>query len=239
MPSTTPENTQGLVELREALSSQLRTLDADAWQRTTTDGRTVRELVEHLVGLYAEAAAGTLDASDEHGAPAATESMSSDDLLAAFDRVATRVESHFAEVAEERWDLSVEEVHALGGTVGMSTATLASDVYLHAVEIGRATGNVVDLTETSVDAAAAGVAWRAGEWVETSVHLVLGDGSDYVIGAGEPEGTLRTDPEALVLVATEQVAPTDLEAQGRWTFEGPAEVRRAFEESFHLSFGAR
>ena len=78
---------------------------------------------------------------------------------------------------------------------------------------------------------AAEIAWRAGEKVEVPVQVVLEGGTDYVIGSGPVEGVLRTDTDAFVSVACGRATASDMAAAGRWSFEGPDDVRQTFEST--------
>lgn len=86
------------------------------------------------------------------------------------------------------------------------------------------------------EAAVAAVVWRAADKVEAPVRIVLTSGRDYVVGAGDPEGVLHTDDDAVLDVATGRADPEALADEGRWWFEGPAEVRAAFDRSFRIHF---
>lgn len=93
----------------------------------------------------------------------------------------------------------------------------------------------VPTPSTARDAAVAAVVWRVASLVEAPVHIVLTSGRDFVVGPGDPEGVLRTDDDAVLDVATGRVDPETLAEQGRWLFDGPAEVREAFTRSFRLA----
>jgi hypothetical protein len=215
--TTRAHNVEGMVAQRRALVEYLRSLPPDAWTEE------LRAVVRHLADRYADALAGVDVAVPDEGDPV--------DRL---ERCAEALERHFAEVAEHRWHLSREEFGRMEGTSGMDVVSLLLDLHRHAHQIGEWVGRPVPVPDEARDATAAALAWLAGDKVEAPVQVVLEDGDDYVIGSGPPEAVLHTDHDALVAVATGAARPDELVAAGRWSFEGPDDARRAFEESLRV-----
>jgi hypothetical protein len=123
------------------------------------------------------------------------------------DRLADAVEPR-----EVRTDALMAELHDVARTLDVPTPSVARE------------------------AAVAAVVWRAADKVEAPVRIVLTSGRDFVVGAGDPEGVLHTDDDAVVDVATGRADPEVLADEGRWWFEGPDEVRIAFDRSFRIRF---
>jgi uncharacterized protein (TIGR03083 family) len=239
-------NVAGLIAQRRALMDFLADLPPEAWDQEVPDtgGATVRDVVAHLIERYVEALTGTLPPGDQGASDADVRSPAGlgagDDpagLLVELDQDATQLEEHFAERAEERWQLPAEEFGKLGGTSGMGVSGLLLDLHRHIHQISKAVGKRVPVPEESRDATAAALAWLVGDKVEAPVQVVLEDGDDYVIGSGPPEGVLRTDHDALIAVATGTARPEDLAAEGRWSFVGPPDARQEFERSLATTFG--
>jgi hypothetical protein len=221
--ATHTNNVEGLVAQRRALVDYLRALPSDAW----TDE--VRAVVRHLADRYADALAGA-----DVEVPDAGDPGDPGHQVDQLEQCAEALERHFAEVAEDRWHLSREEFGRVEGTSGMDMASVLLDLHRHAHQLGELVGRPVPVPDEARRATAAALAWLAGGKVEAPVQVVLEDGDDYVIGSGPPEAVLRTDHDALVAVATGEARPDELVAAGRWSFEGPDEARRAFEESLRV-----
>lgn len=215
MPATT--NVEGMVAQRQSLSRWLRDLPVDEWNER------VRVAVEELCAAYVRAVdrdVPVIVPGDRAGAA---------DTL---DRVGQGVEATFADEADERWDtLSRQDFRREGGTTGMGIDELIARLYLTAVELGA------PVVAEARSAAVAAVVWRASDMVEAPVRIVLHGGEDYVVGPGEPEGTLTTDADTVLQVAYGVVGPGEAAAAGRWRFEGPAEAREAFERTFRVRGG--
>jgi hypothetical protein len=217
MPAT--HNVAGMVAQRQALSAWLRDLPATTWSGD------VRILVDRLCRLYVRAADRDVPVvvpDDRHDAA---------DVL---DRIGAATELTFSESADDRWDLPRDEFRAEGGTTEMGVEGLMASLYLTAGELGELTGVPVAIPDDARDAAVAAVVWRASGLIEAPVHIVLDDGSDYVVGAGDPEAVLETDHEAVLAVAAGHADPRELAAAGRWRFKGPDEAREAFERTFRF-----
>lgn len=215
MPPTT--NVAGMVAQRQALSAWLRDGSPDAWNEA------VRSQVERLCAAYVRAVDRDVAVTvpdDRHGAA---------DLL---DRIAQGAEATFAEQADERWDdLPRDEFRRQGGTTEMGIDGLIAALYMAALELGA------PVPPESREAAVAAVVWRASDKVEAPVRIVLDTGDEFVVGPGEPEGTVTADADAVLQVAGGVTRPSELAAAGRWRFEGPAEAQEAFERTFRIDNG--
>jgi hypothetical protein len=121
------------------------------------------------------------------------------------DRLATEVESRPANP-----DALMAELYDVARTLDLPTPSMARE------------------------AAVAAVVWGAATMVEAPVRIVLTSGKDFVVGAGDPEGVLHTDDDAVLDVATGRADPDELADEGRWRFDGPDEVRTAFDRSFRV-----
>lgn len=215
MPATT--NVEGMVAQRQALSAWLRDLPATAW------GEGVRAAVAGLCAAYVRAVDRDVPVTVPDDRVRAAEAL---------DRVAQGVEATFADEADERWDtLSREDFRREGGTTEMGIDELMARLYLTAVELGA------PVVSEARSAAVAAVVWRASDMVEAPVRIVLDGGEDYVVGPGEPEGTLTTDADTVLQVAYGVVGPGEAAAAGRWRFDGPAEAQEAFERTFRVDRG--
>lgn len=212
MPPT--RNVEGLSAQRRALTSWLRDLPSASWDDE------VRGAMERVCRLYTSA----VDESVRMTVPL-DDPVSAADAL---DRLADAVERRFAEIADDRWDLSREEFRRVEGTTDMGVEALMAELH----DVARRLD--VPVPSTALDAAVAAVVWRASDKVEAPVRIVLTSGSDYVVGSGEPEGVVHTDEDAVLDVATGRAQPEDLAAEGRWRFEGPDDVRAAFDRTFRI-----
>ena len=221
MPAT--RNVEGMVAQRRALSQWLRGLPPESW------GEPVRTAVDRLCRLYVQAVDRDLPVvvpDDRIGA------------ADALDRIGGATELTFSEAADDRWDeLSRDEFREEGGTTAMGVEGLMASLYLTARHLDEATGRPVPVPEGAREAAVAAVVWRASALIEAPVHVVLDDGTDYVVGAGDPEAVLETDADALLAVAAGQADPSEMAAEGRWQFKGPDDAREAFERTFRWERG--
>lgn len=213
---TSTHHVEGLSAQRRALTSWLRDLPSAAW-----DDRT-QGVVERVCRLYKDA----VDDSITMTVPLENPVAAAD----ALDRLADAVERRFAEVADDRWDLPRDEFRRLEGNTEMGVEALMAELYDVARQLD------VPMPAAARDAAVAAVVWRAADKVEAPVRIVLTGGRDYVVGSGEPEGVVHTDEAAVLDVATGRARPDELEDEGRWRFEGPAEVREAFDRTFRIVF---
>ena len=209
-------NVEGLSAQRRAITSWLRELPSSAWDET------VQQAIARLPRLYTDA----VDRSITAEVPLDSPVVAAD----ALDRLADAVERRFAELADARWDFSREVFRQLDGTTGMGVEALMAELH----DVARSLD--VPTPSAAQEAAVAAVVWRAADKVEAPVRIVLTSGRDFVVGAGEPEGVLHTDDEAVVDVATGRADPGDLADEGRWLFEGPDAVRAAFDRSFRIGF---
>lgn len=218
MPAT--RNVEGMIAQRRALSEWLRRLPVEAWSDE------VRRVVDRLCRLYVEAVDGELEVAVPDDRVAAAETL---------DRIAGAAELTFAEAADDRWDLPREEFRAEGGTTEMGIEGVMASLHIAAVELGRLAGRDVPIPDDAREAAVAAVVWRASGTNEAPVRIVVEDGREYMVGPGEPEATVHTDHEAVLAVACGWRRPAELEAEGRWRFEGPDEAREAFERTFRFA----
>lgn len=211
---TTTHNVEGLAAMRRALTCWVRDLGTDRWD-------------ERVQGLVRRVARRYVDAVDRE---VVVDVPLRDPVAAAdaLERLGEAVERRFAEAADHRWDLSWEEFRRLNGTSEMGLEELLAELH----DVCRALE--VPVPPAARDAAVAAVVWRAADKVEAPVRVVLTSGADYVVGSGEPEGVLQADAEAVLDAVTGRARPQDLEAAGRWVFEGPDDVRAAFERSFRV-----
>lgn len=203
---TKTTNAEGLAAQREALATWLRELPRDAWEEE------VRTVVEAVCRRYAAAAESDVEVSVPDDPKAAADTL---------DRIGQATELTFADKAEP-------------GNKDGGIDTVMRELFEFAGYLGRLTGRPVPVPQASRDAAVAAAVWRAADKVEAPVRIVLESGGDYVVGPGEPEAVLRTDHEAVLEVAGGKADPATLARSGRWTFEGPDDVRDAFNNSFRL-----
>lgn len=218
MPAT--HNVEGMIAQRRALSAWLRELPVEAWSDD------VRRVVDRLCRLYVQAV---------DGSPAAAVPDDRVEAAATLDRIAGAAETTFAEHADDRWDLPRDEFRAEGGTTEMGIEGVMASLHIAAVELRRLTGRDVPIPDDAREAAIAAVVWRASGTIEAPVRIVVEDGSEYMVGAGEPEATVHADHEAVLAVACGWREPAELAAEGRWRFEGPDEAREAFERTFRFA----
>jgi hypothetical protein len=213
---TVTRNVEGLSAQRRAITSWLRDLPSAGWDDDAQGA------VERVCRLYQDA----VDASITMTVPVDNPVAAAD----ALDRLADAVERRFAELADDRWDLSREEFRRLEGNTDMGVEALMAELY----DVARRLD--IPVPSTARDAAVAAVVWRAADKVEAPVRIVLTGGRDYVVGSGDPEGVVHTDEAAVLDVATGRADPEELAAEGRWRFEGPDEVRQAFDRTFRIVF---
>lgn len=218
MPAT--HNVDGMAAQRRALSNWLRALPGEAWDDE------VRRVVDRLCRLYVEAVDGEMAVAVPDDRVAAADTL---------DRIAGAAELTFAEAADDRWELPRDEFRAEGGTTEMGIEGVMASLHIAAVELGRLTGRGVPIPDDAREAAIAAVVWRASGTNEAPVRIVVEDGSEYMVGPGEPEATLYADHEAVLAVACGWSEPAALTAEGRWRFDGPEEAREAFERTFRFA----
>lgn len=202
--TVTTTTMDGLAAQRAALTAWLRELPTDSWDES------VRTVLDALCRRYVAAAESDVVVSVPDDPRGAAEVV---------DRIGQGVELTFA------------DKRAPGNRDG------GIDLVMHGVvesarRLGALTGRPVPTPRRSRDAAVAAVVWRAADKVEAPVRIILETGGDYVVGAGEPQSVLHTDPEAVLAVAGGRADPAELARSGRWRFEGPDEARHAFERTF-------
>jgi hypothetical protein len=207
-------NVEGLSAQRRALTSWLRDLPDGGWDQR------MQQAVARVRRLYVDAVDGSIPGTVSLDSPAAAAD--------GVDRLADAVERHFAELADHRWDLPREEFRRVEGTTDMGVEALMAELH----DVARSLD--VPTPSTAREAAVAAVVWRAADRVEAPVRIVLTSGRDFVVGAGDPEGVLHTDDDAVLDVATGRADPEELADEGRWRFEGPDDVRAAFDRSFRI-----
>ncbi|HEX2039117.1 MAG TPA: hypothetical protein VHF47_05200 [Acidimicrobiales bacterium] len=205
---------EGLSAQRRALTSWLRELPSSGWDERS------QQAVARVRQLYV----GAVDRSITAEVPLHSPIAAAD----ALDRLADAVERRFAEAADDRWELSREEFRRLEGTTDMGVEALMAELH----DVARSLD--VPTPSTAREAAVAAVVWRAADKVEAPVRIVLTSGRNFVVGPGEPEGVLHTDDDAVLDVATGRADPDELADEGRWLFEGPDEVRAAFDRTFRI-----
>jgi hypothetical protein len=215
-------NAEAFIAQRRALVDYLRALPDEAW----TDD--VRTRVDELVAAYREALAGTADETTAE-ADAGGRGGTVDDL----ERVAAALESTYAQQSHDRWDGPTDALRTRH-PIGIGVQTLMYDVHRRAQEIATAAGRPFQPPADVTKALAAAVVWRVSGHVEVPVRVVIGD-DEYMLGGGEPEGTLHTDHDGLVAVATGHAAPEQL--GDRWRVEGSDDVREAVARTFSADWG--
>jgi hypothetical protein len=202
----TTTNVAGLAAQRTALAEWLRTLPQDVWNET------VRSVVNAACDRYVEAAESDADVIVPDDPRKAA------DIL---DRIGVATELTFTDKDEP-------------GNKQGGIDVVMRELFELAGYLGRLTGHPVATPPEARDAAVAAAVWRAADKVEAPVRIILDTGADYVVGAGEPEGVVHTDSEAVLEVAGGRADPAHLARSGRWRFDGPDEAREAFERTFRL-----
>lgn len=181
------KNVSGMLAQRWALISHLGYLDGDSWrQASDRGGATLLDDVEAVVELY-----GTVlgeppfGGGDDHRA-----------WLDELDRRGDLVEAELTATADDRWDMDVDAFRAVGGTAQMAIHRLMAELVVLALRAGA------PVPPPAREAAAAAVAWRAGENVDVPALVVLEDcgphGRELVVGGGEPVLTVHTTALAFV-----------------------------------------
>lgn len=214
-----------------AMLALLRDLDDRDWDRPTDCTRwTVRDIVAHLVGALVESARvrtgirhlvigrrryrdlSSLDAlneaqvDDRRGRPA-------DELIADFGRFAPKAVAarRRAPALVRRRTLPVSMAPA-GTRVGhLLDVIYPRDVWMHRVDISRATSRPLTVDETDAEVVAHVIRDLDVVWRGPAVHLELhgvGAGA-WLLGAGEPVASVRTDAvEYCRLLSGRSAAPT-------------------------------
>lgn len=210
-------NVAGMLAQRWALVAHLGTVDTMAWNRPLDgDGDTLHARLLDLVRLH-----GTVLGEED-----LTADLDPAELLDEFDRRADLVERHLADIGDDRWHLSIDEFGAVGGTARMAVHRLVAESVLLALQAGA------PVPPPAREAAAAAVAWRAGDNVEVVALVQLRGGErtgpELVVGGGEPEVTVRTDALSFICagfgLSDPRSSPFDI--------DGPDDRARAFLDSF-------
>lgn len=219
-------NAEAFVAQRRTVVEYLRSLPESAWTDEVTAA------VSDIVSAYRDALGGTNDetlaVADDDAAGGGIDEL---------EQIGPELEATYAQESDERWDRPTEELRTRH-PIGIGVQTLMYDVHRRASEISRATGVPFTAAADVTAAVAAAVVWRVAGHVEVPVRVVVRGGADeLMLGGGEPEGTLRTDHDAIVAVATGHASVTELEQQGRWQIDGSDELREAVARSFSADWG--
>lgn len=200
----------GLREERERLTTYLRSLPAEAWERPSLcEGWSVRDVVSHLVGNCADVLEQNLDGvgSTAYNQRQIDERASStpEQLLAEWDGKGPGCEAVYEAMPPELWSF---EMGGIIGTIGAGVRRQLEDLWVHAQDIRLALGD----EPTSGTGLAAALELIADELPAQfrryaphfgRLDLAL-EGAARTVALGGEGGPLRIagDPAEFALIAT-------------------------------------
>lgn len=229
---------EGLRDERERLTSLLRSLPAEAWDRPSLcEGWTVKDVVSHLVGNVADVLEQRLDGigSPEFNQRQVDEraGTASGRILDEWDERGPELERFYAALTPELW-----EAPMVFGTVGRGVQRQLEDLWVHAQDIRLALGE----PPSQGPGVGATLEIVAGELPERCRALAPGVGAvaidtdgfrhDAMVGSGADTIRIAGDPVALALAGTGRLSLDEAIADGRLKADGPVPV--GFAEALNM-----